>query len=60
VLEPAVGTPAWQPFAGLVGATPGSGIGLLEVFTGLVILAVTAAVFSWPAVRHLERNLPDY
>ncbi len=60
VLEPAVGTPAWQPFAGLVGTATGSGIGLLEVFTGLVILAVTAVVFSWPAVRHLERDLPDY
>jgi MFS transporter, DHA3 family, macrolide efflux protein len=60
VLEPAVGTRAWQPFAWLVGAVPGSGIGLLEVFTGVVILAVTALVFSLPAVRHLERDLPDY
>ena len=60
ILEPAVGLPGWKVFRGLVGSSPGSGIGLLEVITGLLILAATAGMWSWPKVRRLEADLPDY
>lgn len=60
VLVPAVGTPAWTPFAPIVGAGSGAAIGLVEVATGLIILTVTVFVYSRPAIRHLERDLPDY
>jgi hypothetical protein len=60
LLEPAVGTPAWQSFAPLVGNTRGSGIGLLQVATGMILLIVTAIVFSIPSIRNIEAVLPDY
>ena len=60
LLEPAVGTPAWQTFAPLVGSTRGSGIGLLEVVTGIILLVVTGIVFSIPRIRNIEKDLPDY
>jgi hypothetical protein len=60
VLEPAVGAPAWQMFAPLVGNVRGSGIGLLEVATGVILLVVTGIVFSIPRVRNIEAELPDY
>lgn len=60
VLEPAVGSPAWQRVAPLVGNAPGAGIGLLQVATGLIILAVTLAVYAWPRLRRMEADLPDY
>jgi MFS transporter, DHA3 family, macrolide efflux protein len=60
VLEPAVAAPGWETVAWLVGNSPGSGIGLLQVVTGLLILAATLWVWFWPRVRHLEDSLPDY
>lgn len=59
LLEPAVGTPAWAVFAPLVGSQPGSGIGLLLVVVGIIIIVTTLAVFAHPAVRRLEGDLPD-
>lgn len=60
VLEPAVGQPAWQAVAWLVGREAGSGMALVQVVTGLLMLAATAVVCVWPAVRELESRLPDY
>ena len=60
LLEPAVGRPGWQFFAPLVGSRPGSGIGLLLVITGVLILASTLLIYAYPSVRRIERTLPDY
>ncbi len=60
VLEPAVGTPAWDVVAPLVGSAPGAGMGLVLVATGALILALTALAWALPGLRHLEAALPDY
>jgi hypothetical protein len=54
VLEPAVGGPRWDVVAPLVGDTPGSGMGLLLVATGALILIVTALAALNPRVRRLD------
>jgi hypothetical protein len=60
VLEPAVGGPGWQAVAPLVGSEPGSGMGLLLVVVGVLILAATILAALNPGVRKLEARLPDY
>jgi len=60
VFEPAVLTPGWSTFAGLVGSEPGAGIGLMMVVSGLAITMVSLAIYSIPMVRGLETALPDY
>jgi Histidine kinase-, DNA gyrase B-, and HSP90-like ATPase len=59
VLEPAVGTPAWEAVAPLVGSAPGSGMGLLMLVAGALMFVITALVYAHPATRGLERELPD-
>jgi len=59
VLEPAVGGPRWDAVAPLVGSEPGSGMGLVLVTTGLLILLATAIAWLNPAIRLLETRLPD-
>ena len=58
VLEPAVGQPEWAIVAPLVGNVPGAGMGLVMVVIGVVIIVTTLLVY--PAVRHLEHDLPNY
>ena len=60
VLEPAVGGPAWAVVAPLVGDRPGSGMGLLMVLAGGLIMVSTAGVYAWPRTRSMEADLPDY
>lgn len=60
VINPSVGTRAWELFQPLVGKEAGAGIGLVEVVTGLVILIATTLVFSSAPIRKLESCLPDY
>ena len=60
VFEPAVGTPAWDRFAPLVGSAPGSGIGLIMVIAGVTLVVTTALVYVVPRVRRMEADLPDY
>lgn len=60
VLEPAVGAPGWARVAPLVGNAPGSGMGLLLVISGALILALTVGVYAWRKARTLEADLPDY
>jgi MFS transporter, DHA3 family, macrolide efflux protein len=59
VLEPAVGTPAWQAVAPLVGSAPGSGMGALMLCAGTLMFVLTALVYAHPATRRLEQSLPD-
>ena len=63
VTEPAMtgSTGLAQTFGWLVGTTPGSGMALQFVLTGLVYMAIAAGTFMFfPVVRNLEDGLPDH
>lgn len=60
VLEPAVTQSAWQRVAPIVGSETGAGMGLLLLIVGLIIIVATGIMFSIPAIRQLEDNLPTY
>jgi hypothetical protein len=60
VAEPAVGGPGWQVVAPLVGNQHGAGMGLIALSCGLVLSLLTIVVYAVPAIRHIERDLPDY
>ncbi len=60
VFEPAVGGEAWMWFAPVVGSQAGSGIGLMTVFSGALVVIVSVAFYLLPSVRHMEATLPDY
>ena len=60
VVNPSVGTRSWVLFQPLVGKDAGAGIGLVEVVTGIIILAATLLMFSPVQFRELEARLPDY
>jgi MFS family permease len=60
VLNPSVGSQAWEMVQPLVGDGPGAGIGLVQVVTGIIILAATLMVFASARIRNLEAQLPDY
>lgn len=60
VFEPAVGTGAWDIFEPLVGSQEGSGIGLIMLLAGGLIVVVTLMVYAVSAVRRMEVILPDY
>ena len=47
-------------FAGLVGSAPGSGMGLIFIFGGLLALAVAVSGYFIPVVRDVETVLPDH
>jgi DHA3 family macrolide efflux protein-like MFS transporter len=59
VLEPAVGGPAWDLVAPLLGSRPGAGMGLLMLIAGALLFGVTLLVYLNPAARRMERELPD-
>lgn len=52
--------PAWSAVAPLVGDTAGSGIGLIAVIVGLLIMGVTVVVYTNRPIRQMEAILPDY
>ena len=62
VFEPAMisGGAFAQFFQPLVGSGPGSGMGLLFVFSGLFGAAAALSGYLIPAVRQIETRLPDY
>ena len=60
VLEPAVGTPAWDVFAPIVGNSRGAGMAMIYVVAGLVMAVSSAAVYTLPLLRRMESTLPDY
>jgi MFS family permease len=61
VLEPAMQGHGWLPnsFAWLVGSGPGSGMGLLIVFCGIMIGLTALVGYSIPAIRNVEDLLKD-
>ncbi|MBI5958082.1 MAG: hypothetical protein HY866_05070, partial [Chloroflexi bacterium] len=60
LLEPAVHRSGWRIVAPLVGRQEGSGMGLLLVIVGAIILITTLAAALSPRLRRLESDLPDY
>ncbi len=63
VFEPAlrVTTSAWShSFGGLVGTGPGTGMALILVFSGLLMVLVGAIGYIIPSVRNIEKILPDH
>ncbi|MCI0714471.1 MAG: MFS transporter [Chloroflexi bacterium] len=60
VLEPAVGTSGWAIVEPIVGAQPGSGMGLLMVINGMLVVVTGILLYSWKPIRGLENSLPDY
>ncbi len=60
VFEPAVEQAGWERVAPLVGSGAGSGMGLLMLLAGFFITALSLVVYTLPAVRRIEANLPDY
>jgi DHA3 family macrolide efflux protein-like MFS transporter len=53
------GGPLAGPLGRLIGTGPGSGIALLFIVLGTLILLVAAAALLSPSLRHLEQRLPD-
>ncbi len=64
ILEPGLTrgetAPAWAWATQLVGRAPGAGMSLVLLGTGSLILISTLLVYATPAIRRLEKNLPDY
>jgi MFS family permease len=62
VMEPAMNTNTGlaHTFNWLVGASPGSGMALMFIISGLLYLSVTAAAWFIPVVRNVETLLPDH
>ncbi|MBI5959297.1 MAG: hypothetical protein HY866_11215, partial [Chloroflexi bacterium] len=47
-------------FGGIVGTGPGAGIGLMFMLTALLGSSCCLAAYLFPALRHVERDLPDF
>jgi DHA3 family macrolide efflux protein-like MFS transporter len=60
VFEPAVGTPAWQSFAPLVGEGAGAGMALMLLLCGVASFSLSLFVYALPTIRRLETALPDH
>jgi DHA3 family macrolide efflux protein-like MFS transporter len=60
VFEPARNADWWTLVAPLVGAGHGAGMGLLFVIAGVLLTALTVAVYAAPIIRHLEARLPNH
>lgn len=43
----------------IIGTGPGRGIGLMLVFSGLILLLVSAIAYANPRIRHIETEIPD-
>jgi MFS transporter, DHA3 family, macrolide efflux protein len=62
VMEPAMkmGGSLAHTFGWLVGTSPGSGMSLQFIVSGLLYLSVTAAAWYIPVIRNVETILPDH
>ncbi|MEN9563727.1 MAG: hypothetical protein RIR73_1971, partial [Chloroflexota bacterium] len=63
VTEPAMQADTWlsQTFGWMVGTTPGSGMALQFVLTGIVYVAAAGFTYLFfPHIRNLEAELPDH
>lgn len=60
LFEPAVGTAGWEVVAPLVGASTGSGMGMIMVIGGVTSFFLSVVIYSLPVIRTIEERLPDY
>ncbi|NIS48486.1 MAG: hypothetical protein GWN76_21930 [candidate division Zixibacteria bacterium] len=62
VTEPAMQSSTWlaNTFGWMVGTSPGSGMALQYLISGLAYIAVIVVAWFIPAVRHVEELLPDH
>jgi DHA3 family macrolide efflux protein-like MFS transporter len=62
VMEPAMNTNTnlAHTFGWLVGKSPGSGMALMFIISGILYLSVTAVAWFIPVVRNVESILPDH
>jgi MFS family permease len=63
VTEPAMQSQTWLAgtFGWLVGTSPGSGMAVQYILTGIAYMAIVLVVFLFvPVVRNLEDSLPDH
>lgn len=62
VFEPAMaaGAPGAERLGWLVGTGPGAGMGLMFLASGLLAAAVALGAYLVPAIRNVERDLPDH
>ncbi len=62
VMEPAMNSNSFlaHSFGWLVGASPGSGMSLQFIISGLLYVAVALAALYIPSVRNVETILPDH
>jgi predicted MFS family arabinose efflux permease len=62
IFEPALlaSGPLASTFGRLVGTGPGAGMGLMFVLSGLGGGAIALGAYLVPAIRNVERELPDY
>jgi len=49
-----------KAFGWLVGTTPGSGMSLQYLFSGLAYLAIIGVAWFIPTIRNVEELLPDH
>jgi MFS family permease len=43
----------------LIGVGPGRGIGLMVIFSGLLLMLISGIAFANPRIRNIETNIPD-
>jgi hypothetical protein len=62
VMEPAMLTETWlsKTFGWLVGTTPGSGMALIMLFAGILMMLTMFTGFQIPVIRNLEDLIPDH
>jgi hypothetical protein len=60
VFEPAVHRSGWDLVAPLVGQSAGSGMGMIMLINGSLVVLVSVLVYAMPAMRQMEASLPDY
>lgn len=62
IMEPAMNSQSWlaNKFGWLVGTSPGSGMALIMLIAGIIMILTMFAGFLIPSIRNMEDLLPDH
>jgi hypothetical protein len=60
VIAPQLGLPVWERYAPLFGTDAGAPSAVVIVVSSLLVAVLSLAVYSLPAIRHMEASMPDY
>ncbi|MBK1811921.1 MFS transporter [Clostridium sp. YIM B02505] len=60
ILEPAVASSKWKGISFIIGSKPGSGISLILVLTGIIIMIVSLIVNNIASIKYVEERLANY